>query len=53
MADNDFKSDIKLLGIPDEFIEHGTVQQLYNEYGIDTEGIVKNTEQQALKPIKY
>ncbi|WP_320007522.1 1-deoxy-D-xylulose-5-phosphate synthase [Maridesulfovibrio sp.] len=30
---------IKRLGIPDEFIEHGTQQELRNELGIDTQGM--------------
>lgn len=33
--------EIKRLGIPDEFIEHGTQQELRNDLGIDTEGMKK------------
>ena len=32
---------IKILGIPDRFIEHGSQDDLYRECGIDAEGIVK------------
>jgi 1-deoxy-D-xylulose-5-phosphate synthase len=41
MAENGFSATIKLLGIPDRFIEHGTPEDLYKECGIDTKGIVK------------
>jgi len=39
MAENNFKSTIKILGIPDKFIEHGSTEDLYFECGIDTKGI--------------
>ena len=31
MADNNYSATVKRLGIPDQFIEHGTQQELYNE----------------------
>ena len=42
MAENNFTSKIKILGIPDKFIEHGTPEDLYKECGIDTKGIVNS-----------
>ena len=39
MAENMYSSNIKCLGIPDRFIEHGTPQELYHEIGLDAEGI--------------
>lgn len=41
MAKNGFTNKIKILGIPDKFIEHGTPDELYKECGIDTKGIVR------------
>ena len=41
MAENNFASRVKVLGIPDQFIEHGTPDDLYKECGIDTRGIVE------------
>jgi 1-deoxy-D-xylulose-5-phosphate synthase len=32
---------VKRLGIPDKFIEHGDVQALYEQCGLDTEAIVR------------
>lgn len=41
MAANNYKAEIKILGIPDRLVEHGTPKQLYEEIGIDAGGIVK------------
>lgn len=42
MNDHGFHPDILRMGIPDEFVEHGTVEQLHQIVGIDTESIKKN-----------
>ena len=34
-------SSIKILGLPDQFIEHGTQKELYQELGLDSFGIYK------------
>ncbi len=39
---NNYTSRIKRLGIPDEFIEHGTQQQQYNMCGFDEDSIIQN-----------
>jgi 1-deoxy-D-xylulose-5-phosphate synthase len=36
---------IKRLGVPDRFIEHGTLEELHHECGIDLEGILQAAEQ--------
>ena len=41
MAENGFSSQVKVLGVPDRFIEHGTVKELYKLCGIDREGIIR------------
>jgi 1-deoxy-D-xylulose-5-phosphate synthase len=41
MLDHDYKAQIKRLGIPDAIIEHGEQYELWNEIGIDAEGIIK------------
>lgn len=40
-AENNYKNNIKILGIPDEFIEHGTVAELQRFCGIDVDGLKK------------
>jgi len=42
MADNGYQAQVKRLGVPDKFIEHGTQQELYKECGYDKDGIKKN-----------
>jgi len=39
MATRGYSSQVKLLGISDHFIEHGTPEDLYRECGIDAKGI--------------
>lgn len=41
MADNEYHLKIKRIGIPDRFIEHGTIPELHSECGMDKESIVK------------
>lgn len=47
MNANNYKNKVKLLGIPDEFITHGKVEQLYSICGIDAESIVKAVKEQS------
>ncbi len=48
MADNDYIPRIRRIGVPDAFIEHGTIQELYHLCEMDEEGIytllIKNEE---------
>ncbi|HEU4634385.1 MAG TPA: 1-deoxy-D-xylulose-5-phosphate synthase, partial [Flavisolibacter sp.] len=39
MAEHGYKNDLKILGIPDRVIEHGTPRELHRECGYDAEGI--------------
>jgi len=43
MADHDYSAKVQRLGIPDHFIEQGSVAQLHHECGFDTEGIIRET----------
>ena len=38
-ASHQYKSNLKILGIPDEFIEHGTVAELQQICKIDVESL--------------
>lgn len=40
MADNNYQAEVKRLGIPDKFIEHGTQDELYNECFFGAEAII-------------
>ena len=41
MSENGFKAEVKRLGIPDYFVEHGTQDELIAECGFDSTGIEK------------
>ncbi len=41
MAEHNYKAEVKIMGIPDSLVEHGTPKQLYEEIGIDANGIAK------------
>jgi 1-deoxy-D-xylulose-5-phosphate synthase len=40
MAHNGYTPKIKILGIPDSFVEHGTPEQLYKICGMDAESVM-------------
>jgi 1-deoxy-D-xylulose-5-phosphate synthase len=42
MADNGYSLQIKRLGIPDKFIEHGTQSELFNMIALDADGIARS-----------
>ncbi|MBR6375702.1 MAG: 1-deoxy-D-xylulose-5-phosphate synthase [Alloprevotella sp.] len=44
MADHGYKPEVKRLGLPDTFVEHGTVPELQSIVGIDAESIRKAIE---------
>ena len=34
-----YKADVKIMGIPDRWVEHGTLKELYHEIGMDAASI--------------
>jgi len=52
MCDNGYHAQVKRLGIPDKFIDHGSQTQLYQECGYDTQGIV-DAVKSLVKPKVY
>ncbi len=45
MADNSYNAQVKRLGVPDEFIEHGEPSELYEEVGLSPKRIAEETIQ--------
>jgi 1-deoxy-D-xylulose-5-phosphate synthase len=45
MVHHQYNSSLKMLGIPDEFVEHGTQRQLYRECGFDAESIARTVRE--------
>ncbi len=41
MNEHRYKADVKIMGIPDRLVEHGSLKQLYDEIGIDSNGIAQ------------
>ena len=41
MNQHGYQSKIKMMGVPDRFVEHGTPQELYTECGFDADSIVE------------
>ncbi|MFZ1529002.1 MAG: 1-deoxy-D-xylulose-5-phosphate synthase [Ferruginibacter sp.] len=39
MNEHGYKADVKIMGIPDRLVEHGTPKQLYEEIGLDANAI--------------
>jgi 1-deoxy-D-xylulose-5-phosphate synthase len=46
MVDQKYSADIIRLGIPDEYIHHGTQQELWAQCGYDKDGIVKTVKEE-------
>ena len=44
MADHGYAARVKRIGLPDEFVQHGNVQELYKLCQMDEDGIVKQLE---------
>ena len=45
MADHNYQAQIKRLGIPDKYVEHGTQAELWRECEYDVQAIVENVQQ--------
>jgi 1-deoxy-D-xylulose-5-phosphate synthase len=49
MSDHQYAASIKRIGIPDHFIDQGTVEELYRDCGLDQTGIYKAVKALLLK----
>jgi 1-deoxy-D-xylulose-5-phosphate synthase len=45
MADHNLRNLLRIHGVPDRFLEHGTIEQLYKDCGLDTDGIVRMVQE--------
>ncbi len=52
MNEYSYKADVKILGIPDRLVEHGTPKQLYQEIGIDAPAIANHIREMVSASIK-
>lgn len=52
MAAHGYKNDIRILGIPDKIIEHGTPKELHKECGYDTQAIIDTVREMMKERIQ-
>lgn len=52
MNQHQYKADVRILGIPDRLVEHGTPKELHRECGYDTEGIKQTIYEMSEKMLK-
>ncbi len=45
MAQHNYKNEIRILGIPDRIVEHGTLKELHHECGYDTAAIIETVRE--------
>ncbi len=45
MANNNYTSSVKMLGIPDKFIHHGMQDELHKDCYYDTDAIIKSVHE--------
>jgi 1-deoxy-D-xylulose-5-phosphate synthase len=51
MNDNNYRSKIVRLGIPDRFVDHGTQEELYRECGYDANGIAASARNMVVSKV--
>ena len=50
MAQNSYNAEVKMLGIPDRLVEHGTLKELHRECGYDAQGI-EDTAKEMMREV--
>jgi 1-deoxy-D-xylulose-5-phosphate synthase len=49
MAEYNYKNELRILGIPDRLVEHGTLKELHHECGYDASAIADTVREMMLK----
>ena len=52
MVQYGYSADLRMLGIPDEIVEHGSLKELQMECGFDAEGIARTARAMMADKIK-
>ncbi len=52
MNEHGYKADVKIMGIPDRLVEHGTPKQLYAEIGLDANAIAETVREMVKDKVK-
>ncbi|HEX2395665.1 MAG TPA: 1-deoxy-D-xylulose-5-phosphate synthase [Bacteroidales bacterium] len=51
MIDNGYQSNVRRLGVPDTFVEHGSQTELYKECGFDSDSIYHTVKQMISRKV--
>jgi len=49
MSDHEYSAQMKRIGIPDIFVDHGTPDELFRQYGLDQQGIYQTVKSFIMK----
>ena len=49
MADNGYAPQVKRIGVPDEFVEHGSIPELYKLCGMDAKSIAGEIKKMVIR----
>jgi 1-deoxy-D-xylulose-5-phosphate synthase len=52
MNEHGYKATVKIMGIPDRLVEHGTPKQLYAEIGLDANGIANSLREMVKDKVR-
>jgi 1-deoxy-D-xylulose-5-phosphate synthase len=52
MVANEYKADVRILGIPDRIVEHGTPKELHRECGFDAQGIAETVREMVKDKVR-
>lgn len=52
MAQHNYTAEVKILGIPDRLVEHGTLKELHKECGYDAQGIAVTVREMVKEQTK-
>ena len=52
MAQHNYTAQVKMLGIPDRLVEHGTLKELHRECNYDAQGIVETVREMMSDKVK-
>ena len=53
MAQHNYTAQVKMLGIPDRLVEHGTLKELHRECNYDAQGIVETVKSFELQSLTF
>ena len=53
ISEKNYSIQVKRLGVPDKFVDHGTVEELYKECGMDCDSIVSTVKEMVGSKVLY